>query len=685
MKKAILYSVFLSVALLTNQVQAQTNKSQTTKPAPAKPLKPVAQKAATPTATVQTDPVLMTIAGENIPKSEFDRVFRKNNRDSVFTEASVREYLDLYINYKLKVKEAETMAMDTSENFKSELAGYRKQLAQPYLTDKEVSESLVREAYERLNKDVKASHILLKLAQDALPKDTLATYNRIMKIRDMILKGTDFNKIARDSSEDPSAKDNGGDLGYFTGMQMVYPFETVAFNTKPGSVSMPVRTRFGYHIIKVLDIRTAQGEIRAAHIMVRTPKDAPDSVLKSADLKIKEAQSELKKGIAWDSVVAKYSEDKGSAKKGGELPWFGTGRMVPEFEKAAFALKNTDDVSGIVKTSYGYHIIKLLEKRGIPPFDEKKGELKQLISRDSRNEASKASMISKIKKQYKFKEFPKTKDEFVVSLDSSVSEGEWDLNKAEKFNKSLFSLTDSLGVTTIYTQQDFAKYISTHQTKRTGTPAQAIGYSMYDQWVGETCLTFLEERLDVIYPDFHNLMREYRDGILLFDLTDKMVWSKAVKDTIGLQEYYEANKNNYLWGERCDATIYTCANSQVAADFRKQVLKGKKPVVDIISAINKKTPNAISSREGRYNHGDSEIIESAGWNKGLSAEVVRNNQIYVVDIKNILKVMPKSLEEAKGVITADFQTYLEKNWIESLRSKYTVQVNEPVLQTMWKK
>ncbi len=685
MKKVSIYAFFVCVILFSAQAFAQVKTATPVKAAkPVTKVKPTESKTVTSAQKVVSDPVLMSIAGEEILKSEFERVFKKNNRDSVFTEQAVREYLDLYINYKLKVKEAETLKMDTSSTFQSELAGYRKQLSQPYLVDKEVSENLVREAYDRLKRDVKASHILLKLPQDALPKDTVKVYNRMLKIREMINKGADFSKVARDSSEDPSAKDNGGDLGYFTGMQMVYPFETAAFNGKPGTISMPVRTRFGYHIIKVIDSRPAQGEVHTAHIMVRLPKEPNDSASKAAENKIKEIEAELKKGMSWDTAVSKYSEDKGSAKKGGELPWFGTGRMVPEFEKVAFGLKNEGEISGIVKTSYGYHIIRLLEKRGIPPFEEKKAELKGLIARDSRNESSRQSMIAKIKKQFRYYEVPKVKDEFIVTFDTTLSEGEWDLNRAEKFTKTIFTLTDSLGVVTNFTQQDFAKYVSTHQTKRSGTNPQGIGYSMFDQWVGESCLSYLEQRLDILYPDFKNLMREYRDGILLFDLTDQMVWSKAVKDTAGLEEYYQANKNNYLWGERCNAAIYTCLDSKVAAEFRKQMQKGKKSATEIITSINKSTPNGISVREGRYSHGENEIIEAAGWKKGLSADISKNNQLLLVDIKEILPVAPKTLEEAKGVVTADYQSYLEKEWISSLRGKYTVQVMDPVLKTIWK-
>ncbi|MFN0190190.1 MAG: peptidylprolyl isomerase [Bacteroidia bacterium] len=679
MTKAILYTLLLSVAVVS-QTPAQTKKASAPK-AVSTPVK--ASKPVTPTLAI-TDPILMVVAGENVPKSEFDRVFRKNNKDSVFTEASVREYLDLYINYKLKVKEAESMKMDTSETFKNELSGYNKQLAQPYLTDKDVSENLIQEAYERLGKDVKASHVLLKVNPDALPKDTVLAYNRILKIRDMIMKGADFGKVARDSSEDPSAKENNGELGYFTGMQMVYPFETVAFNTKPGTVSMPVRTRFGYHIIKVLDIRPAQGEIQTAHIMIRIPKDANDSLVKASELRMNEVVEALKKGMPWDSAVTMYSEDKGSVKKGGELPWFGTGKMVPEFEKVAFALKNKGDRSGVIKTMYGFHIIQLLDKRGIPPFAEKKAELKQLIARDSRNEASRLSMVSKIKKAYKYKEIPKVKDEFIASLDSSVAEGDWDLSTADKFTKTIFVLTDSDGVVTNYSQQDFAKYVSTHQTKRTGNNPQAIGYSMYDQWVGDAVLSYLEERLEKIYPDFRNLMREYRDGILLFDLTDKMVWSKAVKDTAGLEVYHEANKNNYKWAERCDVTIYTCADAKVAADLRKGLTKKKKTAAEIVAELNKTNASAVTTRDGKFGHGENEIVEAAGWKTGLSADVAKNNMVHIVDVKSILPPTPKTLEEAKGVVTADYQTYLEKTWLQSLHDKYSVKVNNEVLESMWK-
>lgn len=687
MKKAFVLPVILISLIASTGSFAQVNSdSKGFKPAPSgRPVTKTGNQMAPEVASKPIiDPILLIVGEDQVPRSEFERVFKKNNKDTVFTEKSVRDYLDLYINYKLKVKEAEALKMDTSEAFKTELAGYRKQLAQPYLTDKNVSEQLIQEAYNRLKNDVRASHILIKCGNEALPKDTVIAYNRAMKIRDMILKGADFSKVARDSSEDPSAKDNGGDLGYFTGMQMVYPFETAAYNNKIGQVTLPVRTRFGYHIIKTLDMRAAQGEIHVAHLMVRMPKDANDSIIKVAEAKIKEAQAMLNSGMPWDSVVTKYSEDKASAKKGGDLPWFGTGRMVPEFEKAAFAMQKDGEISTIVKTTYGWHIIKRLEKRGMPSFDEKKGELRQMIMRDSRNETSRLSMVNKIKMEYRFKEVAKSKDVFINTLDTSLTSGEWDLKKADNFNGNLFSLSDSTGAVKNYSVQDFAKYISTHQTKRASSSPQAIGYSMYDQWMQEEVLAFEEARLDNKYVDFKNLMKEYRDGILLFDLTDKMVWTKAVKDTIGLQEFHEKTQNNYMWGERCNATIFQCNNETTATEFRKQLVKGKKSMDDIMAAINKKTPNAITKKEAKYSHSESELIEKTNWVQGISNPINISNNWYVVDLK-VLPPMPKSLNEAKGIVTSDYQSALEKEWVDGLKTKYPVKINQDILQTIWSK
>ncbi len=625
------------------------------------------------------DPVILTCAGENISKSEFERVFKKNNnKETSFDKKSVNDYITLYVNYKLKVKEAMELGMDTAKSFIDELAGYRKQLAQPYLVDKDVTDNLLKEAYNRMKTDVRASHILVKVAADALPKDTAEAYNKAMKIRQEVLKGADFTAIAKSKSDDPSAKDNGGDLGYFTTLQMVYPFETAAYATKVGEVSMPVRTKFGYHLIKVTDSRPEPGEVKVAHIMVKAAAGikAEDSV--AAVQKINELYGKLKAGESFDDLAKKFSDDQGSAKNGGVLPMFGTGKMVPEFEKAAFDLKSIGDFSKPVRSSYGWHIIKLLERKPMGTYEELQGELKSKITKDSRAELSKASMISRIKLKYNFKETPKAKDEFMKVVDSTLTQSNWTADKADKFHNTMFTLANKN-----YSQQDFAKYLADHQAHKGASSPQAIASLQYNDWTNENIMAYEESHLDSLYPDFRNLMQEYRDGILLFELTDKKVWSRAVKDTAGLKVFYDKNKDNYKWNDRLEATVYTCANAEVAKEVRKQFKKITEED-SLLSTINKTSKLNLQIKSGKFLKGDNEATDSIPWVAGVTKDMEKNGQVVFVDVKKVLPQQVKTLEEAKGLVTADYQSYLEKDWIESLRKKYPVTVHQEVVDTVTK-
>jgi peptidyl-prolyl cis-trans isomerase SurA len=626
------------------------------------------------------DAVLMTIGGNRVTVSEFENVYHKNNsKESVTDAKSLNEYVDLFVNFKLKVKEAEELGLDTAKAFKEELAGYRKQLAQPYLTDKDVNEKLLRQTYERLNEDVHAAHILVKVSETALPKDTLEAYNKIMKIRTRILKGEDFNKVAAEKgiSDDPSALENGGDLGYFTALQMVYPFENAAYSTKVGEISMPVRTRYGYHILKITDRRKAQGEVLVAHIMIRTPNNmTADDSLKLYG-KMTEIYTKLKAGEKFEDLAQQYSDDKSSAKKGGELPWFGTGKMPLEFENASFALKNKGDYSPIMRTKYGWHIIKLIDKKGLASFDEMKNELKAKVTKDSRSQAGRSSLIAKIKTEYKFKENLKARDEFYKIIDTTFFNGTWDAAKAAKFNKPLFNLNDKT-----YTQTDFANYLASHQSQRPKTDPKVVIDPLYSQFVDEMAIAYEEARLDQKYPEFKALMQEYRDGILLFELTDQKVWSKAVKDTTGAKDYYEKNKNNYMWDERAEASVYTASDEKVAKQLRA-LLKKKKTEKEILELLNKDSQLNLAVETRIFNKGENEFVDK-NWNPGISEDIsdTKNKKIVIVVVDKLLKPTPKLYQDSKGMVTADYQSYLEKEWINSLKKKYAVSIDKTVLATI---
>lgn len=630
------------------------------------------------------DPVLLTVGKSQVTKSEFENVYHKNNTKDDNTRESLEKYLELYINFKLKVQEAEELGMDTAASFRDELKGYRKQLAQPYLTDKDVNEKLLKEAYDRMQWDVRASHILVKVGENALPKDTLEAYNKIMKIRQRILKGENFSKVASEKgvSDDPSAKDNGGDLGYFTALQMVYPFESVAYKTPVGEISMPVRTRYGYHIIKVVDKRPAQGEILVAHIMVKTPEkmSATDSI--NAKNKIEELYAKLQKGEDFAELAKTYSDDKPSAKKGGELPWFGTNRMPLEFEQASFALKNNGDYSEPVKTKYGWHIIKRLDKKKPATFEEAKNELKAKVGKDSRSQQGRQSLIAKLKKEYSFTEAKDKKGRFAALeafyplIDTTYFEGKWDSKKAAALNKPLFTLHGKA-----YTQADFTKFLETRQSKRPKTDIKELVNNMYRQFVDETIIAYEESRLEAKYPEFRALMQEYRDGILLFELTDKKVWSKAVKDTVGLKAFYEKNKENYKWDERADATIYTAADEKTTKEVRKMIAK-KKTEKQILEAINKTSQLNLQTESKIFQKGENSLVD-ANWNPGISADKkLENGKVTFVVVHKLMKPEVKTFNEAKGLVTADYQNHLEKEWLEELRRKYKVNVNKEVLSSV---
>ena len=626
------------------------------------------------------DGVLMTIGGTKVTVSEFENVYHKNNtKEASGDSKSLNEYIDLFVNFKLKVKEAEGLGLDTAKSFKDELSGYRKQLAQPYLTDKDVNEKLLKQTYDRLQEDVHASHILVKVAEGALPNDTLEAYNKILKIRARILKGEDFNKVASEKgiSDDPSAKDNGGDLGYFTSMQMVYQFESAAYNTKVGDISMPVRTRYGYHIIKVVDRRKAQGEVLVAHIMVKITANLTKDDSINAITKINEIYTKLKAGAKFDELAQQFSDDKASAKKGGELPWFGTGKMPAEFEKTAFDLKNKGDYSEPMRTKYGWHIVKLIDKRGLASFEDMKTDLKAKVSKDSRSQVGRTSLIAKAKVENKFKENLKNRDEFYKIMDTTLYEGRWDATKADAFKKVLFNFKDK-----VFTQKDFASYIASHQSKRPKTDFKMIVNQLYNQYVDEMVIENEEAHLDQKYPEFKALMQEYRDGILLFELTDEKVWSKAVKDTLGAKAFYETNKSNYMWDERVEASVYTCLDDKIAKRVNA-FLKKKKSEKDILAEINKDSQLNLQVETRTFNKGENEFVDK-NWNPGTTKDLVseKDKKSIIVVTSKLLKPEIKSYVDSKGLVTADYQNFLEKEWVESLKKKYTVSIDKSVLSSV---
>ena len=629
----------------------------------------------------QKDKTIITINEEPVFKSEFEYVFKKNNEDDTITRQELDEYMELFINYKLKVQEAEDLGMDTVQSFVKELNGYRNQLAAPYLIDTKVNDELIVEAYDRMKFEIRASHILIKVADDALPEDTLAAYQEALNVRNQINGGSNFEKTARLLSSDPSVKTNSGDLGYFTVFQMVYPFETAAYNTEVGEISMPVRTRFGYHLIKVTDKRPARGEVRVAHIVVLSNDKMKPEQRENAKMKIYEISVKLDNGDDFALLAKQYSDDKGSAQKGGELPMFGPGKMIAEFENVSYNLENIGDISEPFETQYGWHIVKLLEKRDIGTFEELEPTIKKKLKRDSRGKLSKKAFIAERKKEYNFKEYPKNLEPFYTWVDSSIYYNTWKTKAEWETGNTLFSIAKIK-----YTQKDFIEYLKMGMAKsKLKKPTNPSIRSYIDQkyklFVDRSVMNYEKEHLEEKYPEFRALMNEYHDGILLFELSDNKVWSRATTDTTGLKEFYESHKNEHMWPERAEASIYKSIDKATADKVLAWVNSGLDN--DSIRAnVNRDSQLNLVLESGIFTAEDDPVLSEISWSSGISEIKELNGQFVFVNISEIRKPEPKSLDETKGIVISEYQKYLENEWISELRAKYPYEVNKDVLYSI---
>ena len=567
-------------------------------------------------------------------------------------------------------------------------------MAKPYFSDESVIEKLIKEAYDRMQYDIRASHILLMLDRNASPKDTAAVYNKIMDIREMIVNGKDFEEAAIEYSEDPSTRDrkeipgkqqyrrgNHGDLGYFTVFNMVYPFENAAYNTPVGEVSMPVRTNFGYHLIKVTDKRPAMGTAEVAHIFVRLRPDASqeDSLRKTE--KIFNIYEKLQQGMEWDSAAKEYSEDKGSAPKGGVLPKFTSSRIVPEFVITIDSLK-PGQYSKPVKTVYGWHIVKLISRETPGTFEEEKKELNKKVRKDMRSQLSKKAVIDKVKKDYNFKEYSENKYQVFNLVDSSLVEGQF---KADSVvlteDRPLLKLGNE-----VKTQKDFLNYIEKRQQKLDNAKLDVYLNNLFNDFVDDFCVEFKDKNLENEYPDFANLIKEYHDGILLFNLSNQKVWNKAVKDTAGLKAFYEQNKDKYQWKERVDATVYYVIKKD-DADTVYEILKTMEDDGKIAETLIKANISSVKIKPGLFEKGDNKYVDKVSKKPGLykAADSDVEDLIVFVRVKKTIPPGQKSLDEARGLVTADYQNYLEKEWVKQLREKYPVKTNNKVLKKVIEK
>jgi len=642
--------------------------------------------------------IVLEVAGEKITKKTFVDLYQRNNPnpDKKIIKKDLKDYLDLFINYKLKIAESKHLGLDTLKSYTDEVNTYRKQLVEPYLNDKTVTEELVNEAYERSKEILRASHILISIPTNATPFDTLEAYNKALEIRKRILKGEDFGTLAVQYSEDPSAKDqeqkegqknaqkgNRGDLGYFTSFSMIYPFESACYNLKKDEVSMPVRSQRGYHIIKLTDRKPAPfSTCNIAHIWINCDQHSSKDECKKL---IDEAYAKLQNNVPFDSVALMYSDDKYSAQKQGMLMAQRVVNMPVEYIDM---ITNTplNQYSKPFESRYGWHIIKPILLVPVQSLEEQRKTIEQRIARDVRSYRTIEEFVKKSKIEYNFKEDISKIDGVCKIITDSIFSGKWEVPATFEGSPVIFSIGDYS-----FTQKDLAEEIAKRQHAQTPEYIPTFVNNIYNKIANEKVVEYADSKLESKHPDLKATVDEFRDGILIFSITDKFVWNKSLTDTIGLKQYYDKNKEKYQWKERADATIFSIYKDLDINKAKKVIAKGvkkNKSNDEIIEALAKKfkikenTIQYFDYKWNKFEKGDNKIIDNTNWNLGVSNPIEDGKRKCIVIVHKLLSPSIKTLEEAKGIVTSDYQEYLEEEWIKNLRATYTYKVYNDVFNSI---
>lgn len=624
-------------------------------------------------AQIKDGDILFTVDGEPVKASEFVRVYKKN-LDLVKDESQkdVDAYLELFVNYQLKVKEARRLGLDENKKYLREFNNYKKQLTKNYMSDNTVTDALVKEAYERTTNDVKASHILVRL--DESVKDTVQTYNQIMELRDRVLK-EGFETVQKEVHNGKTIFAE--DLGYFGGFKMVYPFETAAFNTPVGELSMPFRTRFGYHIVKVHDKRKALGQVTVAHIMTSNQQKDTTIVPK---VRINQIYDKLQKGEKFESLAKQFSDDKSTSSKGGALSPFVGGQLGSEaFENVAFSLENPGDISRPFETEYGWHIVKLIRKKGIQPFEEVEAELKNKVKRDSRSKLINSALVKKLKNKYEVVEHKEALDYFVSIVGEDYYKQSWKVPEDLKEGTLI-----SIGKKDI-TYKEFGNQLMASQRKygRQRLSPKMLVEKEYETFLDAKIMKYHEENLEFENEEFAFVLKEYRDGLLLFDLMEKEVWNAAAKDSTGLQDFYNNNSSKYVWKDRVDAVMLSSASKGNIDNIKQQIDQGKS-IEDILTDINSEGKSNVLSTSKVFEKGDDVLPSDFEFKKGVSKIYEHNDAFHLIWVKDVLPASTKTLDEARGNVVSDYQNHIEDNWIKGLNERYEVKINNKVLKRVKK-
>ncbi len=605
---------------------------------------------------------LLTIDGTAVAKSEFVRLYQKNHsqKESNYSVADIEEYFNRFVHFKLKVREAENRGMAAEPGFYQELNTYKETLRRPYTTGSNTLDSLTKLTYERLKEELKAAHILIALKPDAPPQDTLLAYRRALIIREKLIAGAPFDQVAREFSEDPSAKMNGGSLGYFTALQMVFPFEETAYNLRIQEISLPVRSQYGYHLIKVEDRRVARGEREVSHLLIRGKDE-------KSKKEIEEVYRLATEGKDWDELCKTYSQDMATKDKGGRLRPFGPGALAsaPAFEEAAFSLEETGHISKPVQTTFGWHLIRLEKKIFLPPFNEMLEPLKKRVARDERMKISNAREVERRKQKLGFVE-----QENVMTWLSRWAADSSQYEEQAEGNPLLFTIHGLA-----YSADNFFSFIKEESQSTKGSDKPM--HQSYQQFVGKILMDTEDSLLQAENPEYKALVEEYREGMLLFSIMEKEIWNRASEDTLGQRQYYEKIKDRYRVGQRVKARVFSTEEQALRDHMLYRLSLG-----DSISGDDLRQFKSVRGFK-TYKRGEMAVVDSVDWTVGAH-QTDAGGMYYLVEVKDLLPPGRAELDEVRAQVISDYQDYLEGQWVGQLKMKYNIRVDSRVKERMIK-
>ncbi|MBP6000882.1 MAG: peptidylprolyl isomerase [Flavobacterium sp.] len=635
----------------------------------------------------QTKDVLFTIDSHPYYTDEFVRVYNKN-LDLVKDDSqkNLDNYLELYVGYKLKVEKAYKIGLQNNTNYQNELKSYRNQLSKSYLNDSKVTNELVQEAYGRMLQEIRASHILVLVDENAAPEDTLKAYQKITDIKKRIESGEDFAQVAQQFSEDPSVKENNGDLGYFSAFRMVYSFENAAFSTAVGKVSKPFRTRFGYHIVKVVDKRENRGEVTVAHIMILKPTSVSDkpspNTEDKAKVTIEDIYKKIQQGESFESLAQQFSEDKSSAPNGGVLQRFGSGQLSSEaFENVAFSLENKNDISMPFQSQFGWHIVKLIEKHTLRTLADMKSELEEKVKKDERSLLITNSLAKKLRATYSINKDKKSIAAVKKVITDDFYAQTWEIpTNIKDFENPILIINAKKKIAAA----SFLNFIHAQQkSKLKIKPISKLVDVLFEKFIDEQITTYYNENLENEFPDFKYVMDEYRDGLLLFELMDREIWTRAKSDTIGMQDFYKNHSVNYQWKKRFGVDILSSTDKSVI-EKAKQLMKKGMSLEGIKEKLNTAEKVNIMLKSGVYEEDDALLSFFQNLTKGISDIVFKDNYYFILNVKEVKEAGPKLFTECKGKVMSDYQQFLESNWVNELKKEFEVKIQPEVFATIKK-